>query len=115
MSEPIQERRRFARHETAKEGRLGLPVVHDVELVDISHTGLLFSCTGSLKVGQRAQVRVLLGREPFSASIEVVRIERETLVPRNAGRIRFGAIFTAVDENSQRNLQRFLRDESKFN
>ena len=88
--------------------RLFVPAVHDVEIADISQSGVLFWCRNTFQVGQRAQIRALLDREPFTASVEIVRQDRAWQVGRTERRQCFGARFVSVDDNSQRNLQRFL-------
>lgn len=101
-----EERRRYPRQAPAHAARLSVPAVHDVEVLDISQSGILFWCRAPLHVGQRAQIRTVLDRDPFTASIEIVRMERDLHYTRN--RQYFGARFVAIDETSQRNLQRFL-------
>jgi hypothetical protein len=102
-----QERRRYARRAPAQDARLSLPVVHDIQVADISESGMLFWCGSALRVGQRVRFRVLLDREPFTASAEVVRTDAERDPTRSRHCI--GARFVALDENSARTLKRFLQ------
>jgi c-di-GMP-binding flagellar brake protein YcgR len=102
------EKRRYPRFAPIPGTRLSVPTVHDVEVADISQNGVLFWCRNPFHVGQRAQIRALLDREPFTASIEVVRLEQQEHSARTDRRHRVGARFVSVDDNSQRNLQRFL-------
>jgi hypothetical protein len=101
----IVERRRFPRSQ-ASSARLFVPAVHEVRVIDVSKSGLLFSCEPPLAVGQRAQIRLLLERRPFTAWIEVVRVEAERRPTH--GTPWLGARFVAVDENSGHSLDRFL-------
>jgi hypothetical protein len=108
----LTERRRFPRLAPPEHVMITVPVVVDAQVVDISAAGALLSTSAALDVGQRAHLRVLLHREPFSAWMEVCRVESGTQQgPEH--RQRLGVIFTSVDENSQRTLQRFLRDDAK--
>lgn len=107
MTEPPHERRRFPRHEPRPSAALRVPIVVDVQLVDISRSGVLFACTQPFEVGQFAQIRTLLGRQPFSASIRVVRVAQHSQ-PLTRGSLCFGAAFIEVDDTSRSNLQRFL-------
>jgi len=101
------ERRRHPRFVPGTDVRLSVPVVANAEVLDISSEGALISTSAPLHDGQRAHLRILLQREPFSAWIEVRRLESGTAVGTEQ-RHRVGATFTVIDDNSQRTLQRFI-------
>jgi hypothetical protein len=107
MSERPHERRRFPRHEPKHSLSARVPIVVDVQLVEISRSGVLFACTQSLAVGQLVQIRMLLGRRPFSASIQIVRAAQHSAA-ETQGALCFGATFVEVDDSSRTHLQRFL-------
>ena len=72
----------------------------------------MISAPADAKPGQRGQLRALLDREPFAASVEVLRVDegtRDGLERRN----RIGLSFVSMDDNSRRTLQRFVKDDSK--
>jgi hypothetical protein len=85
---------------------VSVPSVSAVEVLEISSSGALLSTETPLKVGQRAHLRTLLSREPFSAWIEVIRVTEGTAAG-NVKRHHFGVVFTSMDENSRKLLQRF--------
>jgi hypothetical protein len=103
MSSPA-ERRRHPRVEPQSNVRLSMPVIHDVRVLDVSRNGLLFSCLTPLVVGQRAQIRSIIDRQPFAATVEVVRVDRSAGAE---GRC-FGARFTGLDEATSARLDAFL-------
>jgi hypothetical protein len=109
--EPPIERRRYPRVGPAADIKISLPVVVDAEVLDLSAAGALLSTSAWLRPGQRAQLRVILDREPFSAWVEVKRIESGT--QGGEPRIRIGATFVAVDDHSESSLRHFLREDSK--
>ena len=104
------ERRRHPRVSTGDQVHISLPVVVNAEVLDISSAGALLSTATPLEPGQRAHLRVLLGREPFSAWVEVSRVIPGTIVGHEE-RHHLGVIFTSVDDASRRTLQRFVRTE----
>ena len=80
-----------------------------VEVLDLSATGMLLACDCALDVGHRTQVRMMLGRDPFAAWIEVKRVAViESASPRGSSRCLVGAAFTSLDEQSARALHAFL-------
>jgi hypothetical protein len=99
-----QERRRHPRVEPNSTVRLSMPVVHDVKVLDVSRSGLLFSTGASLAVGQRAQIRTVIDRQPFAATVEVVRVDRSAGAD---GRC-FAGRFSALDEANRARLDAFL-------
>ena len=108
---PSIERRRFPRI-PADEIDLSVPTVTSVELLDISTSGAMLSTEAILQVGQRAQIRTLLSREPFAAWVEVLRVDIGT-ASGSVMRHRLGVTFTAMDEKSRKLLQRFVKDVSQ--
>ena len=106
------ERRRHPRSAPAVDFVVSIPTVVQIELLDISASGALFSTTAHVAPGHRCQLRTLLEREPFSALVEVLRVEpgtQSSLERRSHVGLRFGGI----DENSRRTLQRFVKDDGK--
>lgn len=85
-----------------------MPVVYDVEVVDVSQSGLLLWCQHALDVGQRAQIRAVIQGEPFTALMEVVRIDDPGAARRRSRRRCVAAAFVALDEGNRGTLQRLL-------
>jgi hypothetical protein len=106
----IRERRRHARL-PASDLTLTLPIVRDAEVLDLSSSGALVSIPEPISRGQRLKLRMLLGREPFQAWVEVKRVEKGTITGR-PNRVRAGVEFTSFDEHAQQTLQRFLRERA---
>jgi c-di-GMP-binding flagellar brake protein YcgR len=107
------ERRRYPRRRAGLELVLSIPAVVDAEVVDLSAGGAMISTPAKLRVGQRCQLRALLDREPFTAVVEVLRVEEEGTRNGREGRHRVGLGFTNLDDNSRRTLQRFVKDDTK--
>lgn len=108
----LVERRRYPRRRAALGLVLTMPRIIDAEVLDISAGGAMISTSVDAVPGQRGQLRALLDREPFTASVEVLRVDegtRDDLGRRN----RLGLSFGNLDENSRRTLQRFVRDDTK--
>lgn len=109
MPAPSVERRRHERVEPAEEVRLDVPVVVHAEVLDLSRSGALISTSAGLQVGQRAELQVLLERQPFTARFEVRRVELGTETP-GGRRYRVAAAFQSLDEKSRQALKRFLKE-----
>lgn len=109
---PDLDRRRYPRVAPPADLELSVPFVDDAEVIDISSRGILLSMAPELRVGQRAHVRVLLHREPFSAMVEVLRVDPGTqgVGPR---KYRVGALIVSMDDSARRTLRRFLGDEKR--
>lgn len=105
---PVEERRRHSRHRPAAGIALNLPATYNAEVLDISSGGALISTPGPVAVGQRGQLRTLLEREPFSAIVEVLRVELGTRAGAER-RNHVGLGFVSLDDNSRRTLNRFVR------
>lgn len=103
------ERRRHARRPPASDVSISLPATYNVEVLDIGSGGALLSTPGHVAVGQRAQLRTLLDREPFSAIVEVLRVEVGTRAGTER-RNHVGLTFVSLDDNSRRTLQKFVKD-----
>lgn len=84
-------------------------VVHG-DVIDISATGALISTAVPLMVGARVRLSLLMGREPFSAWVRVLRVEPGTRSDRGF-RYHLGVVFTTVDEGSRKVLERFVRQD----
>lgn len=105
MSTPAwHERRRHPRVEPIPDIQLSIPVVHDVKVFDISGSGILFWCGTSLTLGQRAHIRTVIDRQPFAATVEIVRVDR-TSGPDGRS---CGARFMGLDESNRARLDAFL-------
>jgi hypothetical protein len=89
-----------------------MPVSAEAQVLDISAAGALVSTANHLKEGARAHFRVLLDRQPFSAWVEVRRLEPGTMVGSGEARQHLGLSFVALDEASRRTLQRFVKEDA---
>ena len=106
------ERRRHPRYRPGSELALSIPIVVNAEVLDISTGGALVSTPAHVAPGHRCQLRTLLDREPFSASVEVLRVEPGT--QSSGGRLsHVGLRFGGLDDNSRRTLQRFVKADGK--
>ena len=101
------ERRRYPRTESPGDVQVAIPIVVHGDVIDISATGALISTAVPLVVSARVRLSLLLGREPFSAWVRVLRVEPGTRSDRGV-RHHLGVVFTAVDENNRRVLERFV-------
>ncbi len=103
------ERRKHQRRRAPDDLLLTISTVVNAEILDISAGGALVSTPAQETPGHRCQLRGLLDREPFSALVEVLRVDEGT---RNGleQRYHLGLKFGGLDENSRRTLQRFVRD-----
>ena len=87
--------------------QVAIPIVVNGDVIDISATGALISAAVPLKMGARVRLSLLLGREPFSAWVRVLRVEAGTGADHGV-RYHLGVVFTAVDENNRKVLERFV-------
>jgi c-di-GMP-binding flagellar brake protein YcgR len=103
------ERRRHPRVRPSHEVEISLPATYNAEVLDLSTGGALISTPGHVVLGQRAQLRTLLEREPFTVIAEVLRVEVGT---RAGGERRnhVGLGFVSLDDNSRKTLQKFVRE-----
>jgi hypothetical protein len=83
--------------------------VTGIQVLDLSDKGVLLLCDGPLGVAHRTRLHMLIGCEPFVASIEVTRVQ-EVRRRADAGVKRYlvGAVFTSMDDKSAGSLRRFL-------
>lgn len=77
-----------------------------VRLLDISLTGALLGADVALPVGARAHLRSAIAASAFSPDVQVRR--PADVSGRNA-KVGLGAVFTGMDERSQKSLEEFLR------
>jgi hypothetical protein len=106
------ERRRYPRRRAGTDFVLTIPTVVIADVLDISVGGALVSTPAQVVPGHRCQLRTLLDREPFSAAVEVLRVDEGTrsgLERRNHVGLRFGTL----DDNSRRTLQHFVKNDGK--
>jgi hypothetical protein len=108
MSQAFLERRREPRVPMTDDHRVGLPMALTVRLVDISAGGVLLSSSQKMSIGQRARLHTTLGADPFNVEVEVRRVADGGSEGGGRGRYRIGAVFTALDEASNRSVHHFL-------
>jgi hypothetical protein len=108
MSNEWEERRRVPRV-PVRAGHVYLRSTWStVQLLDISLGGALLAASRMFKVGQRGELRGILGGERVAVQVEVRR-EDVTATPDQPGAVRCAVAFVAIDENSRRGLEKFLR------
>ena len=99
------ERRETPRFVAGADAELEQPQWTTVELLDVSTTGVLFSCPALVGVGERGEIRARLGDASFSAQIEV----RRTAPPKPPAQgHRVGASFVSLPEGSRMHLEDFI-------
>ena len=104
------ERRRHVRSAPHESSELLWPGVVDIEIMDLSLTGVAFSASSELPIGRRVHVRTVLGGAPFSAMAEVIRSELGTQM-RRTNRYLVACIFPNLDDANRKTLGRFLGSE----
>jgi c-di-GMP-binding flagellar brake protein YcgR len=106
----ITERRKTPRIDLTVDETIRVQLRHRVQLADISLTGALMACAVKLPVGTRGYLRAGLTAGTFTAEVETRRHH-----PRadEHEQVSLGAIFSSMDEESRRNLERFLRQASE--
>jgi hypothetical protein len=82
---------------------LTLPI--PVRLLDISLSGVLFESSNAVDVGTRGTLRFNFAGSPFSADVQVQRLEPSGGL--RAGRYLIGAAFVALSRDDQQVIQRF--------
>ena len=82
---------------------LTLPI--PVRLLDISLSGVLFESSNAVQIGTLGTLRCNFGGSPFSAEVQVQRIEPSRA--DRTGRHLIGAAFVALSRDDQRVIQRF--------
>lgn len=110
MAEPFEERRRSPRVRVPRSDvEVSLTTSTTVQLLDISQSGVMLSSAQRVEIGRRAQLRTRIGTEPLTAQVEVRRVSNGGRTGH--GSYRLGAEFVALDEESRRKIERFLRVE----
>jgi hypothetical protein len=100
------ERRRHPRIAVADHVQICVPVVYEVEVVDLSRSGMLLAADARVETGTRGQVRVVLGGKPFAASVEVKRVADRAPGARASSSI--GVAFTGLDAQSEQVLESYV-------
>jgi c-di-GMP-binding flagellar brake protein YcgR len=78
-----------------------------IRLLDISLDGSLVAAETQLPTSTPARLRMSLAAEPFNPEVELRRVAKAS-----DARPALGMAFTAMDEQSRRSLQEFLRRAS---
>jgi c-di-GMP-binding flagellar brake protein YcgR len=78
-----------------------------IRLLDIGLDGSLVAAETALPTNTAARVRMSLAASPFNSEVEVRRVAKAP-----DARPALGMAFTAMDEQSRRSLQEFLRRAS---
>jgi hypothetical protein len=102
----MEERRRFPRH-PVEDDAASLPVMQQVQIMDISATGVLFYSTRPLDVGTRASLRLSLGGNPFTAEIQVQRVSSDSRGASGSG-YALGAQFVTISPDHRQLIQHFI-------
>ncbi len=109
MTESYQslERRQSPRVTPAMECECRLQLRTRVRLLDISVDGSLVASEAQLPNNSAARLRMSLAAAPFNPEVELRRVAKGA-----DSRQALGMAFTAMDEQSRRSLQEFLRRAS---
>src|SRR5262245_60869546 len=99
----IEERRRAPRFEVQTEEMAVLPVTRSVRILDISLSGVLLESAHAARVGTRGRLLMELAGMPFSADVEVRRVQSSTANDRH----RIGAMFMGLSAEHQHMISRF--------
>jgi hypothetical protein len=103
------ERRRTARVIVSSRCELGLGLTRSVRLVDISMAGALMRASEESAVGERGELRTMLGDAPFVVHVEIRRVSVDSPERGWAGGFKVGVAFVSLDPQNRRCLERFLR------
>lgn len=109
MPDAFVERRKGPRATLAAGHSLQLPTVATVQVMDISLGGVLVTAPEPVQLGRRAMLQTRLGGGSVKAEVEVRRAVPDRAAARDGGRYRLGVRFIGLDEDTRRNIQRFLR------
>jgi hypothetical protein len=106
MSDLASDRRRVPRAVIADTELSVLAFPMPVRLLDISLGGVLLESSHPVELGTRGTLRFNFGGEPFSADVQVERLDT---MRGHAGADRFsiGASFVALSRQDQRVIERF--------
>ena len=98
-------RRRVARTAITDTELSLLTLPTPVRLLDISLSGVLFESANPVDVGTRGTLRFNFAGSPFSADVQVQRLEPAR--SERTGRYLIGAAFVALSRDDQQVIQRF--------
>src|SRR5262245_1151851 len=101
----IEERRRAPRFDVQTKDMAVLPVTRSVRILDISLSGVLLESAHGARVGTRGRLLMELSGMPFSADVEVRRVQS---TPTN-DRHRIGAMFLSLSAEHQQMISRFTQ------
>lgn len=96
------ERRRSPRYQVAGGELVLLPSATSVQILDISRGGALLQAAHGVRRTSRGRLTTSLKGSPFSAEVEVRRVE---MLPN--GGCRIGAMFIGLEETQRRVLEEF--------
>jgi hypothetical protein len=100
------ERRRHPRAEAHGQLQIALPVLREIDIIDVSRSGMLVSSSDEVPPGTRGHLRVLLGGRPFAAVVVVRRVGGRTSgAPQPYS---LGLAFVPLDPQSTQVLEAFL-------
>jgi hypothetical protein len=100
----MEERRRFARR-PVDNGSISLPSTLNVQVLDISVTGVLLRSTRPVELGARGSLRLNFGGTPLTADIRVQRISES---PNNPAEYSIGAMFLGITPQHRQLIERFM-------
>jgi len=101
----MEERRRSPRL-TVEHGELAvLPYSITVQVLDISVGGVLLHSSRPVAAGERGNLRLNVGGQPFSANIEVQRVS--AVSPGGGTGYSIGAMFVAISPEHRQVIERF--------
>ena len=102
----MEERRRSPRHSVEHAELAVLPYSITVQVLDISVGGVLLHSSRPVATGERGNLRLNVGGQPFSASIEVQRVSAGSPVGGSAG-YSIGAMFVGISPEHRQIIERF--------
>jgi hypothetical protein len=109
VPERAAERRRTPRVPVT--GRLEMPSIGNVQVLDISRGGLLLSSPCRIEPGHRARLELRLSEAPVRLEVEVCRTSPEE--PPGPGPFRLGAKLLPLDETAAAAVDRFLAEAQR--
>ncbi|HWI20386.1 MAG TPA: PilZ domain-containing protein [Vicinamibacterales bacterium] len=106
MREAVPDRRRVPRAVISDTELSVLAFPMPVRLLDISLAGVLLESSHPVDLGTRGTLRFDFGGVPFSADVQVERVDR-SFSQAGAQRFAIGAAFVALSHQDQRVIERF--------
>ena len=100
----MQERRRFPRRVVENE-TVTMSGTLNVQIIDISATGVLLQTTRPVQIGARGSLQMNLAGKPFAADIAVRRVAPVSGEPP---RYRVGASFVEIANDHRRLIDDFV-------